>query len=180
VRTPTVKESLVYRLVRTPTVKKKGIHCFCLHNIYYKLIRRAKKIISLHLLKQQMSKAWILVGIGGLLGSISRYAMASFITNTFPYSFPIGTFIVNIIGCLLIGVFYGLADQFGWLSPEWRIFLTTGFCGGFTTFSSFAYENILLLQRAEFASFAWYSIGSFTVGLLAVFSGLLITKFFIS
>jgi hypothetical protein len=81
--------------VRTPTDKKKGIHCFCLHNFYYKLIRRAKKIISLHLLKQQMSKAWILVGIGGLLGSISRYAMASFITNTFPYSFPIGTWTIG-------------------------------------------------------------------------------------
>ena len=127
-----------------------------------------------------MSKAWILVGIGGSLGSISRYAMATYITTTFPYSFPIGTFLVNSIGCLLIGIFYALADQFCWLSPEWRIFLTTGFCGGFTTFSSFAYENLMLLQRAEFTTFALYSIGSFAVGILAVFSGLFITKLVIS
>ena len=177
VRTSTVKESLAYRLVRTPTVKKKGIHCFCLHNIYYKLIRRAKKIISLHLLKQQMSKAWILVGIGGLLGSISRYAMASFITNTFPYSFPIGTFIVNIIGCLLIGVFYGLADQFGWLSPEWRIFLTTGFCGGFTTFSSFALENYNLLQNNNQITAYIYMATSIILTISAVGFGSYLSKY---
>lgn len=118
----------------------------------------------------------MLVGFGGLLGSICRYLIAIFFTRHFSSVFPYGTFIVNIFGCLLIGIFYGLSEQFDWFTPSWRIFLATGFCGGFTTFSSFAYENINLLQTSEYLMFATYSIGSFVLGLLSAFAGVVLVK----
>lgn len=123
-----------------------------------------------------MNRTIILIGIGGLLGSIARYLTASYFTKVLPSPFPYGTFIVNIAGCLLIGIFYGLSERYKWFTPDLRLFLATGFCGGFTTFSSFTYENINLLQTSEYLTFALYSIGSFAVGLLAAFGGLSLTK----
>jgi len=93
-----------------------------------------------------MNRYIILVGIGGLLGSITRYLIASFTTQIIPSTFPYGTFAVNITGCLIVGMVFRLSERFDWI-PEWRLFLATGFCGGFTTFSSFAHENILLLHQ---------------------------------
>jgi CrcB protein len=122
-----------------------------------------------------MDRFVILVGIGGLLGSIARYLAASFITKTFLFAFPYGTFAVNVVGCLIIGIIFGLSERFEWL-PEWRLFLATGFCGGFTTFSSFAYENIVLLQDKDYFTFAAYSILSFVLGLAATFAGLFLTR----
>jgi len=122
-----------------------------------------------------MSRFVILVGIGGFFGSIARYLAAYVITNTTLSTFPYGTFAVNIIGCFLVGSVFGFSERFDWL-PEWRIFLATGFCGGFTTFSSFAYENIVLLQDKDYQTFAAYSILSFVLGLLATFAGLLLTR----
>lgn len=123
-----------------------------------------------------MSRILFLIGTGGLIGSIVRYLVASYFTKVFPSAFPYGTFVVNIIGCLIIGVVFGLSERFSWLTPEWRFFLATGICGGFTTFSSFAYENIKLIQEGNFLVFAGYSIASFALGLLAVFIGLTLTK----
>lgn len=123
-----------------------------------------------------MSRILLLVGTGGLIGSIARYLTASYFTKVFPSSFPYGTFIVNIVGCLIIGIIYGLSERFNWLTPEWRLFLATGICGGFTTFSSFAYENIKLIQDGNFLIFSIYSITSFAIGLFAVFIGLTLTK----
>lgn len=123
-----------------------------------------------------MSRILLLVGAGGLIGSVARYLTASYFTKAFPSSFPYGTFVVNIVGCLIIGIIYGLSERFNWLTPEWRLFLVTGICGGFTTFSSFAYENIKLIQEGQFLVFAGYSIASFALGLLAVFFGLTLTK----
>lgn len=122
-----------------------------------------------------MNRSVILVGIGGLLGSVARYLVASYITKTIPSAFPYGTFGVNITGCLIIGIIFGLSERFDWL-PEWRLFLATGFCGGFTTFSSVAYENIVLLQDKDYLTFASYSILSFVMGLTATFVGLSLTR----
>lgn len=123
-----------------------------------------------------MSKTLFLVSIGGLLGSMCRYLVSFYFTKNIPSAFPYGTLIVNICGCLLIGLIYGFSERFHWLTPEWRVFLTTGFCGGFTTFSAFAYENIKLLQSGQYLTFGLYSVASFAFGLLAVFAGLSLVK----
>ena len=123
-----------------------------------------------------MNRTIILVALGGLLGSISRYLTVFYFNKLIPSTFPFGTFAVNIFGCFIIGIIYGLSERFNWLTPEWRIFLATGFCGGYTTFSAFAYENIKLLEASNYAMFASYSLISFAAGLLAVFLGLALTK----
>lgn len=128
------------------------------------------------IIQKIMSRILLLVGLGGSIGSIGRYLVASYFTKIIPAAFPYGTFIVNITGCLAIGIVYGLSERFSWLTPEWRIFLATGICGGYTTFSSFAYENVKLVQEGNYLAFAMYSITSFVLGLLAAFLGLIIIK----
>lgn len=91
-------------------------------------------------------------------------------------SFPFGTFVVNIIGCFLIGVIYGLSERGNYISTEWKMFLTVGFCGGFTTFSTFANENVSMLRDGNFMSFAVYTSFSVFLGLSATYFGNLITK----
>ena len=118
----------------------------------------------------------ILIGIGGFIGGIARYLMASFFTKLIPSVFPYGTFVVNISGCFLIGIFYALSERYKWLSPELRIFLTTGLCGGFTTFSSLMFEDITLLQASDYITALLYIITSIVLGLLAVFSGNFLIK----
>lgn len=123
-----------------------------------------------------MSRILFLIGMGGLIGSIGRYLTASYFTKIFPSAFPYGTFAVNVIGCLLIGIVYGFSERFNWFTPEWRLFMATGVCGGYTTFSSFAYENIKLLQEGNYLTFAVYSIISFILCLITSFLGLTLTK----
>ncbi|MBN8653559.1 MAG: fluoride efflux transporter CrcB [Cytophagales bacterium] len=120
-------------------------------------------------------KAFLLVGLGGLAGSMCRYATSLLFART-QSDFAWGTWIANVLGCLLIGIFYGLSEKFQWLTPEWRLFLTTGFCGGYTTFSAFAYENLKLLEAGNYWTFSLFSISSFAIGLLAVAAGVFLTK----
>jgi CrcB protein len=122
-----------------------------------------------------MNRFVILVGIGGFLGSIARYLAAYVITKTTLSTFPYSTFAVNVAGCLIAGMVLGFSERFGWL-PEWRIFLATGFCGGFTTFSSFALESVVLLQDKDYLTFASYATLSFVLGLAATFAGLFLTR----
>ncbi len=91
---------------------------------------------------------------------------------------PYGTFAANILGSLLIGIILGLAAKNDTLTSNQTLLLATGFCGGFTTFSAFAYENHVFLKAGDFTSFALYTIGSFVVGFLAVFFGLFLVKSF--
>ena len=121
-------------------------------------------------------KLLFIIGTGGFLGTVARYFTGQYIQTHWPFSFPLATFTINLIGCFLIGVFYGLSVENNVLSPEWRLFLTVGFCGGFTTFSSFANENLLLLRNEQFLIFSLYVGLSVTLGLVATFLGNLITK----
>jgi len=117
-----------------------------------------------------------MIGSGGFLGSIARFLSTKYVQNIFLSSFPWGTFLVNITGCLLIGIFYGIFERSAYLSAEWRLFLTVGFCGGFTTFSSFANENLVLIRDGEFFYFLLYTGLSIFLGLSATYLGNLITK----
>ncbi len=123
-----------------------------------------------------MLKTILIIGTGGFLGSVSRYLVAKFVQGHALSSFPWGTFLVNVLGCLLIGLFYGLAEKGTILSPGVRLFLTVGFCGGFTTFSTFAIENLALMRDGAFFLFLLYTGLSIFLGLLAVYLGHLITK----
>ncbi len=116
-----------------------------------------------------MIKSILFVFLGGGLGSVLRYLISKSVnTATIPY----GTFAVNIIGSLLIGIILGLSAKGNILTTNQTLFLATGFCGGFTTFATFAYENQQFLKTGDFISFAVYTIGSFIVGFLAIFLGL--------
>ncbi len=122
-------------------------------------------------------KQLLLVFVGGGFGSVLRFIIGKTLNNT-ENGFPYGTFLVNVFGSLLIGVILGLALKNNTLTDNQTLLLATGFCGGFTTFSTFAYENHLYLKTGDFTSFAIYTIASFVVGFLAVFLGLWVAKQF--
>ena len=118
----------------------------------------------------------LFVGIGGGLGSIFRYLVQIFIGRHVQVVFPLGTFLVNCSGCFLIGIFYSLSTKYAGFTPEWRLFLITGICGGYTTFSTFSYDGLILLRQGSGFSFLIYMLGSVVLGLLATFSGAAIFK----
>ncbi len=122
-------------------------------------------------------KQLLLVFIGGGFGSALRYIIGKYMNST-ETGIPWGTFTVNILGSILIGIVLGLAAKNDALSSNQTLFLATGFSGGFTTFSAFAYENHVFLKAGDFTSFALYTIGSFVIGFLAVFLGLFLVKSF--
>ena len=125
-----------------------------------------------------MLKTLLFIGSGSFLGGIARYLTARAVQNSIASSFPYGTMVVNLIGCLLIGLIFGISERTNLINDEWRIFLTVGFCGGFTTFSTFANENVLLLRDGNIFYFSLYTGLSIFLGLVAVFIGNGITKLF--
>jgi CrcB protein len=121
-------------------------------------------------------RSLLFVGIGGGLGSMVRYVISLFVGRNVPIVFPLGTFLVNCSGCFLIGIFYALASRYSWFNEEWRLFLITGICGGYTTFSTFSYDGIYLLKSGSYLSFSIYVVGSLVLGLLATFAGVALFK----
>ena len=125
-----------------------------------------------------MLRLLVVIAAGGALGSVSRYLMQLAVARHFSHPFPLGTLLVNVLGCLLIGLFYALAEKGTIASPELRLLLTTGFCGGFTTFSTFSYEMLTLLQNGEYLLVVLYAAGSVLLGLLATFAGVALVRLF--
>ncbi|SRR5258708_27622443 len=123
-----------------------------------------------------MWKTIIYVAIGSAIGGVGRFLLQQFIQKRVDSTFPYGTLFVNLLGCFIIGIVAGLADKGNVLSPQGRIFLAAGICGGFTTFSSFINENHSMLQDGELLNTFLYIAVSVIVGLLATTLGILLIK----
>jgi CrcB protein len=123
-----------------------------------------------------MLKSVMIVGIGGFIGTVGRFLISRYFQENVTSVFPWSTFIVNIVGCLLIGIIYGISEKGNFLSPEIRLFLTVGICGGFTTFSSFSNDAFLLVREQDWIRLALYTSLSVFIGLMAVFAGRFIIK----
>ena len=117
-----------------------------------------------------MIRNLLLVALGGAVGSVLRYLLSGI--NT---SFPWGTFAVNILGSLLIGILVGLVSK-GVLSPEMKLLMVTGFCGGFTTFSTFANESFDMMKACDVLQMALYVGVSVVIGILAVWGGMALSN----
>lgn len=119
---------------------------------------------SLHRAFTDMLKSYLMVALGSALGGVARVALSGAIFRRWGTSFPWGTLAVNLTGCFLIGVFLSWAEVRYRLSPEARLFLLAGFCGGFTTFSTFALETTQLLKSGVPSGALVYAIGSTVLG----------------
>jgi CrcB protein len=122
-------------------------------------------------------KALLMVFLGGGLGSSLRFLISRYL-NLVTQTIPWGTFSVNIFGSLLLGLILGFVVKSNSLSGNAILFLATGFCGGFTTFSAFAFENVEFLKSGDYFNFAIYTLGSLILGFAAVFAGFYFSKFF--
>ncbi len=123
-----------------------------------------------------MFKTILLVGSGGALGSILRYLTAVLVNKYWSNIFPLAIFITNVLGCFLIGLMVGVLEKNNLASSNLKWFLITGFCGGYTTFSAFGYENLKLFQDQNTFIALIYIASSVFIGILAVWFGLFITK----
>ncbi len=117
------------------------------------------------------------IGTGSFIGGVSRYLLSRLIQSNVATTFPFGTLGVNILGCFLIGIVFGLSDR-GNMSQEWRLFLATGILGGFTTFSAFSNETVGLLRDGQFGYAGAYVGASIILGLAATIIGITCIKFF--
>lgn len=123
-----------------------------------------------------MIKNILLVALGGGLGSIARYLCQKWVNYHYPHAFPWGTFTVNIIGCLLIGLFWGIAFKSFISNEHWKLFLMTGLCGGFTTFSAFTLDSIGLLKEQRINLFFLYILASVVLGVIATYAGMKLSR----
>lgn len=122
-------------------------------------------------------KIILAIGTGSFIGGVLRYLLSQMVQTKFLTTFPFGTLTVNIIGCFLIGLVFGLTDR-GNLTQEWRLFLATGLLGGFTTFSAFSIESLSLFRDGQFFYATAYISSSVVVGIIATFIGFAIIKLF--
>ena len=112
-------------------------------------------------------KMILYVAFGGAIGSVLRYLVGKIFTTEFPF----GTLVVNIVGCLLIGLFYGLFEKYGTISQEVKVMLTVGICGGFTTFSTFMNDCNKMISLGDYINVAIYLCLSIIFGFIAVYFG---------
>ncbi len=122
-------------------------------------------------------RAMLLVALGGGFGSVARFKLSELMLLHYPnWKFPLGTFLVNVTGCLVIGALAALGERPGFFTPETRVLLFTGVLGGFTTFSAFGLETFTLIRRGEVLIAGSYVALSVIAGILAVSLGFLITE----
>jgi len=122
-------------------------------------------------------KLFMMVGMGGFLGSSLRYLIQKYTLIAVQTTFPYVTLAINLIGCFLIGLVFGLCNtKQGLISTEMQFFLVSGFCGGFTTFSAFSHESLLLLKDGNYNFFFLYIILSVFIGIGSTFFGYLCIK----
>ncbi len=119
-----------------------------------------------------------LVGLGGCIGSIARYWLQGVTYRWTGSGFPYGTLLVNIVGCFFIGLIMTLSEERFLISPEVRVFIAIGILGGFTTFSSFSYETLTLINGANYFSALWNVLSSVTIGLTATLLGMISARLF--
>jgi len=120
-------------------------------------------------------KLIFLIGTGSFFGGIFRYLLSMLITSKTTIHFPLGTLIVNIIGCFFIGIVFGLFDK-GQISNEWKLFFATGVIGGFTTFSAFSNETFVLFREGYVGYAFLYVLASVLIGLFATYIAYLLVK----
>lgn len=126
-----------------------------------------------------MIRTLLFIGGGSFLGGIARYLVKVGCGKLFPAAtLPLGTLVANVAGCFLIGLFYGIASRHTTMSQDMLMFLTVGFCGGFTTFSTFMNENISMLQTGDFFNSLIYAVLSLILGLVFLYLGALVSKVF--
>ena len=113
----------------------------------------------------------LVVGIGGFLGASARYLLGGAIYRWLPATFPWATFVINATGCFGIGLVVALAEERMVLGPTIRLFLTVGVLGGYTTFSSFGYETMVLVREGSFGAAAFNVLAQVALGLFAVWAG---------
>lgn len=120
---------------------------------------------------------YFIVALGASIGGMARYWLSSAVYKFLPASFPYGTLSVNVLGSFIIGfiIFYLEAKEI--ISPSMKIFLTVGFCGGFTTFSTFALETLNLLRNSEYLLALLNAAGNFFLSLLGVFLALVLSRY---
>lgn len=123
-----------------------------------------------------MLKAMLLAGVGGFVGTCLRYLTGKLCHLLVAGAFPLGTFVVNIVGSFIIGLLFGAAERTNTITPAVSALLITGFCGGFTTFSSFADDIYLLLQERNYATFVLYTVLTVVLGILLVWAGRSVVK----
>ncbi|EFB5563071.1 fluoride efflux transporter CrcB [Campylobacter coli] len=117
----------------------------------------------------------LVVGFGGFIGAILRMLSINLVNKFFPYSISLGTLFVNVLGSFMMGLLFSYAHHKG-LSPALKSFISTGFLGAFTTFSTFSYENLLLLQSGNYFNFSLNILLNIILCLIAVWLGFIIFK----
>jgi CrcB protein len=118
-----------------------------------------------------MIKAMLIAGLGGFMGTCGRFLVGKLVTHMGVGNFPLSTLLVNVIGCLLIGILLGLVENTRYISTQLNLLLITGFCGGFTTFSTFSNDLYVLLMSRSKMFFVSYFLASILLGLLMVWCG---------
>lgn len=122
--------------------------------------------------KDQSVQKIVLLGLAGALGSLARYGLAGLVQRATPGTFPLGTFMVNVLGCLAFGFVWGVCENRISLHPDVRVVLLTGFMGAFTTFSTFTFESLGLMETGQWMAFALYAGGQLLLGLVLLWLGL--------